>query len=278
MSTQAFWRKLPGLDRRPVVAMLRLSGPIGQTVGWRGGLTAHGLDGAIERAFQVRRLAAVALAINSPGGLPVQAAAIMRRIRWQADKRKIPVLGFAEDVAASGGYMLALAADEFFVDENSIVGSIGVISAGFGFADAIARLGIERRLYTAGSRKNLLDSFQPENPEGVARLKELQAEIHTSFKTMVRDRRGDRLKGDDADLFNGDIWTGAGAVARGLADGLGDADTILRQRFGPDVVIRRIAIERRSWLRRFVPGAGASTLTELAGALEERLAWARFGL
>jgi len=176
--------------RRPVVSVVRLAGVIGMAGPLRSGLTLHHVAPVLERAFQISRLAAVALVINSPGGSPVQSALIARRIRALADEKKVPVLAFVEDVAASGGYWLACAADEIYADENSIVGSIGVISAGFGFQDLIARHGIERRVHTAGERKVLLDPFQPEDPGDLERLKAIQVEIHESFKEMVRSRRG----------------------------------------------------------------------------------------
>ena len=267
--------------KRPMVSVLRLNGIIGQLGPFRTGLTAHGLEQAIQRAFAPKRLAAVALLINSPGGSPVQSALIATRIRAAAEKRQVPVLAFTEDVAASGGYWLACAADEIFVDENSIVGSIGVISSGFGFAEAIARLGIERRLYTAGDRKSLLDSFLPEKPEDVARLKRMQADIHQSFTAMVTKRRGNRLKGEESDLFSGEFWTGQRAVALGLADGLGELRATVKERFGERVRIKIVPPERGGWRRRLL-GAGrgdtAAWPAAMLAALEERALWSRFGL
>jgi signal peptide peptidase SppA len=265
----------------PLVSVLRMNGIIGQLGPLRTGLTAQGLDQAIQRAFAPKRLAAVALVINSPGGSPVQSALIASRIRAAAEKRDLPVLAFAEDVAASGGYWLACAADEIFVDENSIIGSIGVISSGFGFSEAIARLGIERRLYTSGDRKSLLDSFLPERPEDVARLQRMQADIHQSFKSMVLKRRGNRLKGEEADLFSGEFWTGQRAVALGLADGVGELRATMKQRFGDKVRLKVIPAERSSWRRRLglgtAPDATAWPGAVLA-ALEERALWSRYGL
>ena len=270
-----------GNRRRPMVSVLRLNGIIGQLGPLRTGLTAYGLEQAIQRAFTPKRLVAVALLINSPGGSPVQSALIATRIRAAAEKRHVPVLAFTEDVAASGGYWLACAADEIFVDENSIVGSIGVISSGFGFAEAIARLGIERRLYTSGDRKSLLDSFLPEKPEDVARLQRMQAEIHTNFKTMVIKRRGNRLKGEESDLFSGEFWTGQRAVALGLADALGELRATLKERFGERVRIKLVPPERGGWRRRLgLAGAveAVSWPAAMLAALEERTLWSRFGL
>jgi signal peptide peptidase SppA len=279
-SLPGFLSKLPPWRKRaPTVAVLRLSGVIGQLGPLRAGLTGQSLDQSIERAFAPKRLVAVALVINSPGGSPVQSSLIHKRIREVAEKRKLPVLAFAEDVAASGGYWLALAGDEIFADENSIVGSIGVISAGFGFQDAIARLGIERRLYTAGSRKSLLDAFQPEDPEAVARLKAIQVDIHDSFKALVRARRGDRLKGDEDEIFSGEAWTGRRALELGLIDGLGDVRQVLKARWGKDVRIRPVTIQRLPWWRRLGRAEAAASLPAQAlAAIEERNLWSRFGL
>jgi serine protease SohB len=207
----------------------------------------------------------------------VQSALIHQRVRRLADERKIPVLAFVEDVAASGGYWLALAADEIFVDPNSIVGSIGVISSGFGFDQAIERLGIRRRLYTAGERKSMLDSFSPERPEDVERLKRLQADIHDNFKALVRARRGARLKGDEAELFSGEFWLGTRALERGLVDGIGEVRATLRERFGERVRLRPVPTQRRSWRRR-LGMVEPDLVAELWGSLEARQMWARFGL
>jgi signal peptide peptidase SppA len=272
---------------RPIVSVVRLGGVIGQVGPLRRGLTMQGLAGTLDRAFSGRKLRAVALQINSPGGSPVQSALIHRRIRQLADKADIPVLVFVEDVAASGGYWLACAGDEIFADSNSIVGSIGVISAGFGFTDAISRLGIERRVHSAGERKVMLDPFLPEKEEDVDRIKAIQADIHDSFKDLVRARRGRRLKGGDDDLFTGDVWTGRRAVEMGLIDGLGDLRSVVRDRFGEKVKFRVIGQER-GWLRRklglrggdrgSLPDLGGSFASGLLAAMEERAWWSRLGL
>ncbi len=205
-----------------VVPVVRISGAIGAPVRFRQGVSMESLAGPLERAFGVRAAPAVALVINSPGGTPVQAHLIYKRIRALADEKQKSVLAFVEDVAASGGYMIALAADEIIVDPSSIVGSIGVVSAGFGFQDLIDRIGVERRVHTAGEKKVMLDPFAPERPEDVARLENLQREIHALFIAMVKERRGARLK-DDPDLFTGAFWTGARGVELGLVDRIGDA-------------------------------------------------------
>ncbi len=267
--------------RRPVVGVVRLAGVIGGFGPLRGGLTLAGLAGSLERAFALRNLKAVALAVNSPGGSAVQSALIAKRIRDLAAEKDVPVVAFVEDVAASGGYWLACAADEIFADDSSILGSIGVISAGFGFAALLERFGIERRVHVAGARKAMLDPFRAELPDDVARLEALQRDIHDNFKAQVRGRRGARLKADDATLFNGDIWTGRRALELGLIDGIGDLRATLRARFGDKVRLRPVGAEG-TWLRRRLRlGAAAregAWARELVAALAERELWSRYGL
>lgn len=266
---------------RPVVPVIRLAGVIGGQPLRGTGLTLAALEGAIERAFAVRRARAVALAINSPGGSPVQAGLVAKRIRDLAVEKRLPVLAFIEDLGASGGYYLACAADEIYANPSSIVGSIGVVSAGFGFADAMKRLGIERRLYTAGKQKALLDPFKPEDPEDVERLRVIQADVHDAFKAVVRERRGDRLNGDDDALFNGQIWSGVGALKAGLVDGLGDLRGVVRARFGDRVRTPTVNRPRTWWRRRNVPFVApepVELVDALLTALEERALWARYGL
>jgi signal peptide peptidase SppA len=265
------------------VPVIRLAGVIGSQPLRGGGLTLSGLEESIERAFATKRAKAVALAINSPGGSPVQSSLITNRVRALATEKKLPVLAFIEDVGASGGYYLACAADEIYANPSSIVGSIGVVSAGFGFTEAIKRLGIERRLYTTGTQKALLDPFRPEDPDDVQRLKGIQLDIHDTFKAVVRERRGGRLDGDDEALFNGQIWSGVGALKLGIIDGLGDLRGVLRARFGDKVRLRTVNRSRPWWRRRVLPfTAAAADPAELIdswlAALEERALWARFGL
>ncbi|MBY0431442.1 MAG: S49 family peptidase [Rhodospirillales bacterium] len=270
--TLLHWFRTP----RPLVTVLRLYGIIGRGGALRHGMTLAALAADIDRAFEPRHLSAVALAISSPGGAPVQSSLIAGRIRQRAAERKVPVLAFVEDVAASGGYWLACAADEIFVDESSVVGSIGVVSAGFGLHELIARHGIERRVHTEGKHKSLLDPFRPEEPEDVARLKALQGDIFTAFKAQVRGRRGPRLTAGEEDLFTGDIWAGRRAVELGLADGIGELRGTCRARFGDKMRLRVINGERRGWLRRRL---GLDSLAaESLAAIEERLAWGRYGL
>lgn len=270
----------------PAVAVIRLTGAIGIGGGMgRRALSLAGLDAALKKAFS-KRVRAVCLVINSPGGSPVQSSQIANRIRQLSQDEKIPVFAFAEDVAASGGYWLALAADEIYADPMSVIGSIGVVSASFGFHDLIEKIGIERRVHAQGERKSMLDPFRPEDPEDVKRLTEIQVDIHRQFIAAVKRRRGERLTGLDETLFNGDIWTGERALELGLVDGLGDMRTIMRRKYGADV--RFIMIERPGgWFSRRFGGGGVyapdapvpgSFATDLLAAVEERALWARFGL
>ena len=271
-----------------VVPVVRLSGVIGAVTPLRPGMSLTGVAKTLERAFAIKNAKAVALMINSPGGSPVQSRQIYLRIRQLAAEKKLPVLVFVEDVAASGGYMIACAGDEIFCDPSSILGSIGVVGGAFGFQDLIKKIGVERRLYTAGEHKAMLDPFLPENPEDVARVKALQREIHAIFIALVKQSRGGRLKGADHVLFTGEYWAGETSVSLGLADAIGDLRSTLRARYGDKVLTPVIApatgmlsslLGRRS--------AGAGTLTSLDGiaglpdelisALETRAIWAKFG-
>jgi signal peptide peptidase SppA len=267
----------------PIVPVVRLSGPIGAVMPLRTGLAMSSVAPLLERAFSVPGARAVALVINSPGGSAAQSHLIFKRIRAFAEEKKLPVIAFVEDAAASGGYMIACAADEIYADPASIVGSIGVVSASFGFHELIERIGIERRVHTAGKSKAMLDPFRPENPEDVVRLKGLQRQIHDVFVGLVRDRRGEKLNDSYDDLFSGAFWVGAEALDLGLVDGLGDIRTILRQRFGEKVRFRMIEPARPPLLGRLLGrrSLGQSSLIdpgEIVGALEERAAWARLGL
>ena len=270
-------------DPPPVVSVLRLSGIIGRLGPWKRGLSLAGQAALIERAFKARRLGAVALSVNSPGGSPVQAALIAKRIRVLADEKGVPVFAFAEDVAASGGYWLALAADEIYADENSIIGSIGVISAGFGFPGLLERLGIERRLHAVGPRKGMLDPFLEEKAADVKRLKGLQADIHASFMYQVRERRAGKLKAAEKELFSGEFWTGQRALELGLIDGLGDLRGVMRERFGERVKLRLVGVRKRFLRWPFAAtglplGEPGDWAAGVLAAVEERLLWSRFGL
>lgn len=268
----------------PVIPALRLSGVIGSGGGLplRGaGISMAGLERQLDALFAPKDAPAAVLLINSPGGSPVQSSLIGQRVRALAAKRKRPVLAFVEDVAASGGYWLACAADEIFADPSSIVGSIGVVSAGFGFQDAIARLGVERRVHTTGARKALLDPFRPEQADDLVLLKDLQADILARFVGWVRERRGARLKEDGDTLFDGRVWTGERALALGLIDGLAEPRALIKDRFGDKARLRIIG-QRRGWLARRlrpdVAGLPASLLADALALVEERAHWQRFGL
>jgi serine protease SohB len=279
---------LPARLRRdtPVVPVVRLTGVIGFSSPLRPGVTLAGVARLLDRAFAMRRAKAVALLINSPGGSPVQSHLIYRRIRQLAEEKKIPVIVFIEDAGASGGYMIACAGDEIYCDPFSIVGSIGVVGATFGLDKAIEKLGIERRIYTAGDRKMILDPFLPENPADVAHIKAIQEDIHEGFITLVKERRGGKLTGPESALFSGEYWAGEEAHRLGLVDGFGEVRSFMRARFGEKVYLPLIA--ERGWFSRRIPGLGSQVFTGFAGgeglaadmlsAAEQRAIWARYGL
>jgi serine protease SohB len=269
---------------RPVVPVLRLTGVIGFSTPLRPGLSMGGIARALDRLFAVRNAAAVALIINSPGGSPAQSHLIFRRIRDLAQENSRKVIAFVEDAAASGGYMIACAADEIIADPNSIVGSIGVVGGSFGFDKLIAKIGIERRLYTSGEHKAMLDPFLPEDPADVERLKHLQREIHDDFIALVKSRRGAKLSGPEDSLFSGEYWTGRRALGFGLVDALGDLRSTLRERFGDKVYTPLITAERGLFGRRavgigeFMQQGGTGLAEDMISALEARALWARYGL
>ena len=271
-----------------VVPVVRLSGLIGAVTPLRPGMSLAGVARTLERAFSMKNAKAVALVINSPGGSPVQSRQIYLRIRHLAAEKKLPVLVFVEDVAASGGYMIACAGDEIFCDPSSIMGSIGVVGGTFGFQELIKRIGVERRLYTAGEHKGMLDPFLAENPDDVARIKAIQREIHALFISLVKERRGARLNGTDDVLFTGEYWAGETSVSLGLADAVGDLRSTLRARYG-DKVVTPVVAPSTGLLSGLLgrKSAGAGTLASLDGftglpdelisALESRAIWAKFG-
>jgi signal peptide peptidase SppA len=271
-----------------VVPVVRLSGLIGAVTPLRPGMSLAGTARTLERAFATRNAKAVALVINSPGGSPVQSRQIYLRIRQLAAEKNLPVLVFVEDVAASGGYMIACAGDEIFCDPSSILGSIGVVGGAFGFQELIKKIGVERRLYTAGEHKAMLDPFLPENPDDVARVKALQREIHAIFIALVKGSRGNRLKGADDVLFSGEYWAGETSVSLGFADAIGDLRSTLRARYG-DKVLTPVIAPSTGLLSGLLgrKSAGAGTLGQLEGiaglpdelisALESRAIWAKFG-
>jgi serine protease SohB len=268
---------------RPVVPVLRLTGVIGFSTPLRPGLSIAGIARALDRVFAVPNASAVALLINSPGGSPAQSHLIFRRIRDLAQEKKRRVIAFVEDAAASGGYMIACAADEIIADPNSIVGSIGVVGGSFGFDKLIAKIGIERRLYTSGEHKAMLDPFLPEDPTDVARLKALQREIHEDFIALVKSRRNGKLSGAEETLFSGEYWTGRRALNFGLVDAIGDLRSTLRERFGEKVYTPLVTADRGFFGRRafgispggFMQGGLAEVMIS---ALEARAIWARYGL
>lgn len=286
--------------RGPVVPVIRMTGTIGMSTPLRPGLSLAGTAAGIEKAFEMSKIPAVAIIINSPGGSPVQSSLIFNRLRQLADEKKKKIYVFCEDVAASGGYYLAVAGDEIYADPSSIIGSIGVISGSFGFVDAIKKLGIERRVYTSGTNKSQLDPFQPEDPDDIARLKDIQRDIHNVFMDVVRTRRGARLTGDEADLFSGAFWSAQKAADLGLIDGIADVRTKMRELYGDDVSLRLVQLSRSGLLgrlRRFTVGLGsaspgapgatggalpaltsASLGDDLVSSAEARLMWSRYGL
>ncbi|WP_425410904.1 S49 family peptidase [Hyphococcus sp.] len=286
----ALWRALPFTGPgAPLVTVIDLAGVIGEAGGpGRKALSLKKVEKTLDEAFKPGKLAAVALAINSPGGSPVQSRLIMSAIRRHAAEKDVPVLAFIEDVGASGGYILALAGDEIYADESSIVGSIGVIAGGFGFHDAIGRLGVERRVHTAGENKSMLDPFQPEDPEDVKRLEIILDELHAQFKALVRERRTGKLA-DDEELFSGAVWTGPAAKQRGLIDEIAQLDDFLRDRFGKDVKVKRISPDSGSLLKKLLSGGDARAVAfeqplslvdtdDFIAAAERRALWARYGL
>ena len=279
-------RLLPARFRAdiPVVPVVRLTGTIGVSTPLRPGLMLSTTARSLERAFATRNARAVALLINSPGGSPAQSHLIFRRIRQLAEEKKIPVIAFIEDVGASGGYMLACAADEIICDQYSIVGSIGVVGGSFGFPKLMEKLGVERRIYTSGDNKVMLDPFSPEKPEDVKRYKAIQKDIHQHFISLVKERRGAKLKGAEKTLFSGEFWTAEKAIELGLADSTGDLRSALRLRYGDKVRTPLISGER-SMFGRKLPAVNladalgkAGFADELISALEARAIWSHYGL
>ena len=259
-----------------VIPVVRLHGVIAAEQR-QGRLNIASVEPLLQRAFAHKTAPAIAIVVNSPGGSPVQSRLISKRIRDLADEHGKPVLVFVEDAAASGGYFIAVAGDEIIADPSSIVGSIGVIMAGFGFVGTLEKLGIERRVHTAGSNKSTLDPFLPENPSDVERIKTFETDIHTVFIDHVKARRGNRLKAADDVLFTGEWWPGVRGVELGLVDALGDLHATLRTRYGKDVVLKTIA-PKRSWFGVPRLSFGADLPGGIAATLEDRALWSRFGL
>lgn len=273
----------------PVVPVLRFSGPIGMSTPLRPGLSIGHAAGAIEKAFELSKTPAVAVVINSPGGSAVQSSLIFGRIRQLAEEKKKRVYVFCEDVAASGGYYLAVAGDEIYADASSIIGSIGVIFAGFGFDKAIEKLGVERRVYTAGESKDTLDPFRPAQPEDIERIKSLQRDVHDVFIGVVKERRAGKLTGPDGELFSGAFWSGPKALEFGLIDGISDVRSKMRELFGDKVRLKVVPLEKGGLLGRLRRASSVASYEELTSprlafaedlisAIEARALWSRFGL
>lgn len=286
-------------NRRPVVPVLRFQGPIGMATPLRPGLSLATAAGPIEKAFSMSKLPSVAISINSPGGSPVQSNLIFRRVRQLAKEKEKRVYVFAEDLCASGGYFLALSGDEIYADPSSIVGSIGVVSAGFGFVEAIDKLGVARRVYTSGTNKGSLDPFLPEKDDDVARLKAIQQDVHESFIAAVKERRGEKLADRNGDMFTGAFWSGPKAAEMGLIDGLGDLRSKMRELHGEKIRLKVVPFGGGGLLAKFrrLPGMGGvgashggigqgigqgigaplSLGEDILSAIEARALWSRFG-
>jgi len=271
----------------PVVPVLRFTGPIGMATPLRQGLSLATVAGGIERAFKLSRLPTVAVIVNSPGGSPVQSSLIFKRLRQMAEKHKKKVYVFCDDVAASGGYYLAVAGDEIYADACSIIGSIGAISGGFGFVEAIEKLGVERRIYASGTAKSQLDPFKRENPEDVARLTQILEEIHDAFIGVVKERRGAQIEAPDKEVFSGAFWSAPRAMELGLIDGITDLRTKMQELHGEKVRLRVVPLSRGgllSMLRRpnverlGLTGSGGALADDLLSAAEARALWYRYGL
>ena len=263
--------------KKKIVPHIRLSGVIGSIGKFKQGLDFNGQQEIIQKAFAIKKAKAIAISINSPGGSPVQSHLIYSYIRKQAKKNKKKVLIFAEDVAASGGYLIACAGDEIYANSSSIIGSIGVIYSSFGLQELIKKAGIQRRIYTAGKNKSTLDPFVEEKKEDIERLKKIQLELHSDFIKVVEESRSSKLKKDGTpDLFSGEFWSGSKAKELGLIDGLGNVDEILKEKFGEDVVIKKFE-KPKSWLSKKLSGAGESQIENLLNILEEKSIWQRYG-
>ena len=283
-----FKNYIPFRKKVPQVAVIKLTGVIAASSSLRKGLNLQGIETHLYDAFSNKRTTAVALVLNSPGGSPVQSDLIQKRVRDLGQEFKKPIYVFCEDVAASGGYWIALAGDEIYANASSIIGSIGVVSAGFGFKEAIGKLGIERRIYSTGPNKGMLDPFEDEDPKHVQRLKNLQEEIFTLFREWVLSQRGSKLKGAHEELFSGAFWTGVKAKELGLIDGLGELREIMQDRFGEDVLFKNYApktgiLSKLGLGSESVSGISKdftinSMLPDAMEWIEQRATWGRFGL
>ena len=264
--------------KKTVVPHVRLTGIIGSAGRFKQGMDLDGQKDILKKAFSLKKISHVAISINSPGGSPVQSHLIYSYIRELADKKKIKVLIFAEDVAASGGYLISCAGDEIYANSSSIIGSIGVISASFGFKDLIKKIGVERRVYTAGKNKSTLDPFVEEKEEDIKRLKNIQLELHDDFIKVVETSRGSKLKDPEKNnIFTGEFWTGKTALKLGLIDGIGNADQVLKEKFGDKVVIKKFE-KQKSFIAKKLSSSIQDPVDSLANILEEKSMWQKFGL
>jgi signal peptide peptidase SppA len=264
--------------KKTIIPHVRLTGVIGNAGRFNKGMDLAGQQDILKKAFSTKKVKHVAISINSPGGSPVQSHLIYSYIRQLADKKKIKVLIFAEDVAASGGYLISCAGDEIYANSSSIIGSIGVISASFGFKELIKKMGIERRIYTAGKNKSTLDPFVDEKEEDIKKLKDIQLELHADFIKVVETSRGKKLKDSEKNnIFTGEFWTGASALKLGLIDGIGNADQILKEKFGEEAVIKKFE-KQKSWLGQKLSASVEGQLSNTLNSIEEKSVWQKFGL
>jgi signal peptide peptidase SppA len=261
--------------KKKIVAHIKLNGVIGNAGKFKQGIDFAGQEEIIEKAFSLKKAKVIAITINSPGGSPVQSHLIYKFIRAQAKKNKKKVMVFAEDVAASGGYLIACAGDEIYANSSSIIGSIGVIYSSFGFTELIKKIGVERRVHTAGKNKSSLDPFQEEKSEDIERLKNIQLDLHKDFIKVVEESRGVKLKTDGIELFSGEFWAGSKAKELGLIDGLGNANEILKEKFGEDVIIKKFEKPKGWFSKKF--SSSINQMDQLANILEERSIWQRYG-
>ena len=264
--------------KKPVIPHVRLTGIIGSVGRFKQGIDLAGQQAILKKAFSYKKSKHIAISINSPGGSPVQSHLIYSYIRQLANKNKMKVIFFAEDVAASGGYFIACAGDEIYANSSSIVGSIGVISASFGFKELIKKIGIERRVYTAGKNKSTLDPFVEEKEEDVKRIKNLQLDLHADFIKVVKESRGNKLKDPEKNnIFTGEFWSGSKALKLGLVDGIGNLDQVLKEKFGENVVIKRFE-KQKGFLAKKLSSSLDSQIEKMIDYLEERNLWQKFGL
>ena len=266
------------LKKKKIIPHVRLSGVIGSAGRFKQGIDFSGQQEIIKKAFSFKKSKNIAISINSPGGSPVQSHLIHDYIRQLAKKNEKKVIVFAEDVAASGGYLIACAGDEIYANSSSIVGSIGVISASFGFQDAIKKIGVQRRVYTAGKNKSTLDPFKEEKEEDIERIKKLQLELHSDFIEVVKKSRGAKLKDPEKNnTFTGEFWSGSASIKLGLIDGIGNAEQILREKFGEDIVIKKLE-KQKSFIAKKLSSSIDNQIDNIASVIEERALWQKFGL